>query len=58
MFFDTLVDVLEENADLVAHAIDVAHHTHEDILGAIGIHPMIPVLIKDLIDNFVTRFAV
>lgn len=42
MFFNILADATDENAELAAQAVNVAHRTHNGVLDAIGIKNLIP----------------
>ncbi|KAF3061038.1 hypothetical protein GL218_03861 [Daldinia childiae] len=51
MFFNTIADSVEDNADLAAQAVGVAHRTQNGVLDAIGINGILPTPIRDLNDK-------
>lgn len=51
MFFNIIADSVEDNAELAAQAVDVAHRTQNGVLDAIGINGILPTPIKDLNDK-------
>lgn len=51
MFFNIVADSVEDNADLAAQAVGVAHRTQNGVLDAIGINGILPTPIKDLNDK-------
>ncbi|RAL58895.1 hypothetical protein DID88_009315 [Monilinia fructigena] len=51
MFFNIIADSVEDNAELAAEAVNVAHRTQNGILDAIGINGILPTPIKDFNDK-------
>ncbi|KAI1776625.1 cysteine proteinase [Hypoxylon cercidicola] len=51
MFFNIVADSAEDNADLAAQAVGVAHRTHNGVFDAIGVNSILPTPIKDLNDK-------
>ncbi|KAI1807327.1 cysteine proteinase [Daldinia bambusicola] len=51
MFFGVVADSVEDNADLAAQAVGVAHRTHNGVFDAIGVNRILPTAVKDLNDK-------